>query len=39
MKRTMQTIPSEGKIPHQPQVGLEKEWIKLLALITSNKNG
>jgi hypothetical protein len=39
MKRRMQTIAFEGKIPHQLQVGLEKKWIKLLALIASNKNG
>jgi hypothetical protein len=39
MKGRMETTTSKGKIPHQPQEGLEKEWIKLLALIVSNKNG
>jgi len=39
MKGRMQTIASKGKIPHQLQVGLEKEWIKLLAFIAFNKNG
>jgi len=39
MKGRMQTTTSYGKIPQQVQVGLEKEWIKLLAFIVSNKYG
>jgi hypothetical protein len=35
----MQTTTSEGKIPRQLQVGLEKEWIKWLVFTASNKNG
>jgi len=35
----MQTTASEGKVPHQFQVGLKKEWIQLLVFIASNKNG